>query len=53
MINLREELTKAGNTWDGHVTNGSLTEQMKVIEAYIKEQDDRQRMNVTWPKNEN
>jgi hypothetical protein len=31
MKSLRERLSEAGNTFDGHVTNGSLDAQMKVI----------------------
>ena len=33
---LREKLTVAGNMHDGHVTNGSLAKQMKVIEELLR-----------------
>jgi hypothetical protein len=34
---LREALAQAGSKFDGHVTNGSLDEQMKVIESVAKD----------------
>jgi hypothetical protein len=30
-VELREKLAEAGKKYDGHVTNGSLEEQMKVV----------------------
>jgi hypothetical protein len=32
---LREALAVAGSKFDGHVTNGSLDEQMKVIATFL------------------
>jgi hypothetical protein len=32
---LRDLLTEAGNKFDGHVTNGSLDAQMKVLEHHL------------------
>lgn len=37
VLELREKLTEAGNKFDGHVTIGSMEEQLKVIDQYIKE----------------
>lgn len=34
-MDLREELARAGKTHDGHVTHGSLSEQMKVIQDWF------------------
>ena len=36
-MNLREELHAAANKFDGHVTNGSIIEQEKVVRAYLDE----------------
>lgn len=33
---MREELHKAGITFDGHVTNGSLNAQIKTIVAFLE-----------------
>jgi hypothetical protein len=32
---MREELHKAGTTYDGHVTNGSIESQMKVLKEFL------------------
>lgn len=34
-MDLKEELARAGKTYDGHVTHGSLEEQMKVIQNWF------------------
>jgi hypothetical protein len=36
MDDLRERLAEAGKKHDGHVTNGSLNEQMKIIDAALE-----------------
>jgi len=36
---LEKDLTKAGNMFDGHVTIGSMQEQMKVIKNFLVEED--------------
>jgi hypothetical protein len=33
---MREELHKAGSSFDGHVTNGSLDAQIKAIVAFLE-----------------
>lgn len=34
-MDLKEELAKAGSMYDGHVTHGSLEEQIAVVNRYI------------------
>lgn len=34
---MKEELHKAGTTFDGHVTNGSLDAQIKVVGEFLRE----------------
>lgn len=36
-MELREALHKAGTTFDGHVTNGSMEAQVKVVGEYLEE----------------
>ena len=39
---LKDKLTEAGNKFDGHVTHGSLEEQLKIIDELIRSQDGRE-----------
>ena len=32
---LREQLTEAGSKFDGHVTNGSIAAQLKIVARFI------------------
>jgi len=32
---LREQLTEAGNKFDGHVTNGSIAAQLKLVARFV------------------
>jgi len=36
-VSLRDRLTEAGNKFDGHVTNGSIEEQLKIVREIVVE----------------
>lgn len=38
---VREKLAEAGKKFDGHVTHGSLNEQMEVVAAAIRAEEHR------------
>lgn len=59
-MDLRDELTKAGNAYDGHVTNGSLAAQVEVIQDWFAHPEkyesallNRQKSVMTFIREEN